>query len=66
MHSDHHGKSLADLRFRERYGTTVIGIIRGEDRIPMPNPGERLAQGDKLIVIGTTESVEKMKTAHTL
>jgi Kef-type K+ transport system membrane component KefB/Trk K+ transport system NAD-binding subunit len=61
LNSSHHGKSLAELRFRERYGTTVIGIVRGEKRIPMPKPNDRLEMGDRLIVVGTTESVVKMQ-----
>jgi Kef-type K+ transport system membrane component KefB/Trk K+ transport system NAD-binding subunit len=59
--SPHLEKSLAQVSFRRRYGTTVIGIIRGEKRIPVPGSGECLMAGDRLIVIGTPESVEKIK-----
>ena len=64
--SHHLGKSLADLLFRKRYGATVIGIIRGEERITMPRPEETLQSGDKLIIIGTNESVEKIKKTSPL
>lgn len=55
------GKSFAELHFRRSYGATVIGIIRNEERITMPRPDETLQRGDKLIIIGTRESVEKLK-----
>ena len=55
------GQSLAGLQFRASYGATVIGIIRGEDRIPMPRPDEHLQGGDRLIVIGSPRSIEKLK-----
>jgi len=55
------GKTLAETRFREKYGTTIIGIIRGEKRLPMPKPDERLEIGDKLVLLGTSESVESLK-----
>jgi K+/H+ antiporter YhaU regulatory subunit KhtT len=55
------GKSLAELNFRRTYGATVIGIIRKEERITMPLPGETLQPEDKLVIIGTRESVERLK-----
>ena len=60
------GKSLADLRFRKTYGTTIIGIIRKSERIPMPGADEILNAGDRLILIGTPESIEKIKKASPL
>lgn len=54
-------KSLVELQFRKHYGTRIIGIIRGDKRIPMPGSEECLRAGDRLIVIGTPESVEKIK-----
>lgn len=59
--SPHIGSSLADMGFRKTYGATVVGIRRGEERITMPRPQERLEPGDRLIVIGAPGSVEKIK-----
>jgi Trk K+ transport system NAD-binding subunit len=59
--SPNSGHSLAEVKFRKTYGATVIGIIRGHERIPMPRPEERLEAGDRLIVIGTPKSIEKIK-----
>jgi K+/H+ antiporter YhaU regulatory subunit KhtT len=40
--------------------------MRSEERITMPRPEETLHQGDKLIIIGTKESVEKLKALSPL
>jgi Kef-type K+ transport system membrane component KefB/Trk K+ transport system NAD-binding subunit len=55
------GKSLAELQFRQRCGVTVVGIRRGQERIPSPGPNESLQPGDRLIVIGTSEKVSQLK-----
>ena len=55
------GCSLAEMKFRKTYGATVIGIKRGHQRIPMPRSDECLKQDDRLIVIGTPDSIEKIK-----
>jgi len=59
--SGHVGRSLAEMKFRKTYGVTVIGIVRNHERIPMPRPDERLMASDRLIVIGTRESIEKIR-----
>jgi len=56
-----HGKTLEEIRFRERYGATVVGIVRKDERITMPRPYERLQPGDRLIVIGAPESVQRLR-----
>ncbi len=55
------GKTFSDIRFRKRYSATVIGMIRGEKRILMPKPDERLEPEDRLIVLGTPASIEEIK-----
>ena len=55
------GRTLTDLRFRQEYGVTVVGIRRGEDLITILNPAEQLLAGDGLIVIGATGQVEDLK-----
>lgn len=59
--SGHVGHSLAEMKFRKAYGVTVIGIVRNHERIPMPRPEERLMASDRLIVIGTRESIDKIR-----
>ena len=55
------GQTLADISFRQNYGITVVGILRGDERISYPKPTEPLGTGDRLIVIGTDEAVEGLK-----
>ena len=54
-------KTLSELQFRQKYGATVVGICRGEDRLVSPGPDEKLKKGDRLIVIGTSEAVGMLK-----
>ncbi len=55
------GKTLADLSFRQKYGVTVVGILRGESKITKIDPNEKILHGDRLIVIGTSILVKKLK-----
>jgi K+/H+ antiporter YhaU regulatory subunit KhtT len=54
------GQTLAELSFRQNYGVTVIGIHRDGKRILTPAPDERLATGDRLVVIGSAGAVEDL------
>ncbi|MBN1362347.1 MAG: cation:proton antiporter [Sedimentisphaerales bacterium] len=58
--SDWLGKTLAELQFRQRYGVTVVGIRRDDERLASPGPNERLLEGDRLIVIGTADKIGRL------
>ncbi|MCX8109793.1 MAG: cation:proton antiporter [Syntrophorhabdaceae bacterium] len=62
-HSPAVGKSLAELKFRKRHSTTVIGIMRDEETIKLPKGNDIIQGGDRLLVIGTPEAVEKIKNS---
>ncbi|MBN1849397.1 MAG: cation:proton antiporter [Deltaproteobacteria bacterium] len=55
------GRSLADLRFRQTYGVTLVGIRRDNEQITSINPAERLVAGDCLIVIGKAPAIRDLK-----
>ena len=55
------GQTLADLRFRQKHGVTVIGIRRGDEKITTINPSERILTDDCLIVIGAADAINKLK-----
>jgi K+/H+ antiporter YhaU regulatory subunit KhtT len=55
------GKTLADLKFRQQFAVTVVGIRRGAERIFSPGPQERLLSNDRLIVLGEREAVERIR-----
>ena len=52
------GQTLASGRIRQRFGVTVIGIQRGEERIGNPGPDFLLAAGDVIVVAGLPPKIE--------
>lgn len=59
-------QSLADLRFRQKYGVTVVGIRRGREQISHPGPMETVCAGDRLVVIGSSKAVAALKLEEPL
>ncbi|HOV91142.1 MAG TPA: cation:proton antiporter [Syntrophorhabdaceae bacterium] len=55
------GKSFAEIGFRSKYSATVIGIIRGDEYIKLPKANNVIQKGDKLLVIGKPEVVQRLK-----
>jgi TrkA domain protein len=55
------GSSLAEAAVRERTGASVIAILRDGAAVPNPQPGERLAAGDTLVVVGDRGQVERFR-----
>jgi TrkA domain protein len=51
------GQSLLEAAVRERTGASVIAILRDGKAIPNPQPDERIAAGDTLMVVGDREQV---------
>jgi Kef-type K+ transport system membrane component KefB/Trk K+ transport system NAD-binding subunit len=60
------GQTLAEARFRQQHGVTVVGIRRGAEKITTPAPAERLSAGDRLIVIGDSGAVDALNRAAPL
>lgn len=60
------GQTLADLRFRQTYGATLVGIRRGQEQITMINQAQQLLAGDRLIVIGKAGAVRDLKNQEPL
>jgi TrkA domain protein len=50
-------RPLGDTRARTRTGASVVALVRGEDVIASPGPGQTLLAGDILVVIGTREGI---------
>ena len=53
------GKSLMELDFRKTYNGIVLLFDRKGSRFP-PLPDSIIQEGDKLLVVGTEEDIEKM------
>ncbi len=60
------GKTLAELRFRERYGVQVVAVQRGAERVAAGRGEKRLASlrlrfGDTLLLQGPVKAVADLK-----
>jgi Trk K+ transport system NAD-binding subunit len=60
------GKTLAEARFREVHGVTVIGVRRRELSLIAPMGQDRLHPGDALLVAGKRTAVEQVRQASPL
>lgn len=57
------GKTLAELRFRQDFGVTIIGIERGERKIRTLTAETTIEDNDRLIVAGCQKAVDDMHAA---
>lgn len=55
------GKTLEELKMREKIGINIAFIKRGEITINVPSRNERLFPSDEICVIGTDSQVKKFK-----
>jgi di/tricarboxylate transporter len=55
------GQTLAGARFGETHGLQVIGIQRGETRIPFPGGDEPMEHGDLLMVRGRIPDIAQVE-----
>ena len=53
------GKSLTELQLPDRFKVVISGIIK-DNKLNIPNPNEELQEGDRLLVTGSSEDIEKM------
>lgn len=54
------GQSIKQLKFRQRTCATLVAIRRGLEVIASPDPEVVLQQGDRLVVIGQFDVLEKV------
>lgn len=57
------GKTLKELHLRERFGVDMSSIMRGSQRLNIPNGDMVIFPGDKLQVIGNDDQLQKFATA---
>ena len=55
------GQSLRDLAIRTRYGCAIAEINRAGQLIQAPGPNEILYAGDRLLLIGESESIARLR-----
>lgn len=56
--SEDAGKPLMEIAPRTRYRVNVISISRGDNRIDLPESGERIYPYDKITAVGTDEDLK--------
>jgi TrkA domain protein len=56
------GRTLGDTRARTRTGASIVALVRGTEVIASPTPAEPLLAGDVLVVIGTAEAIDGVRT----
>ncbi len=60
------GKPIGELDVRKRTESSIVAIVREDGTsIPNPDPGTSIEKEDVLVVIGTMESVERLKALLT-
>lgn len=55
------GHTLVDLKLRERFGISIVAVIRHEEVSPSPGPQFVIKNGDVLGVLGTPMQIEVMR-----
>lgn len=55
------GKNLIELSLRKKYGVNVVALIEGKEVCTNINPEQALSTSMKLIVIGNTTKLNKLK-----
>jgi K+:H+ antiporter len=50
-------RTLTELNLRGRTGATILGLLRGDRRIPFPEAGERLQAGDLVALTGSHDAI---------
>jgi CPA2 family monovalent cation:H+ antiporter-2 len=59
------GRSLKDLKFRNRFGVHVSSILRGSLRINIPSGSDIIFPADKIFVIGDDDQLNSFRLAIT-
>ncbi len=62
--SDKVGQTLAELRFKQEFGVSVVGIRRDEHNIANPGATEKICAGDCLFVIGAKADVDHLRNRY--
>lgn len=57
------GMTLAELQLRSRYGVNVSSVLRGRQRINIPNGDTRIYPSDRIQAIGSDEQLTALSNA---
>ena len=54
-------RPLGETKARTRTGASIVAIVRDEEVLASPGPGEVLRDGDVLVVIGTEDGISRVR-----
>jgi Trk K+ transport system NAD-binding subunit len=64
------GRTVAESALRSRYGVSVLAVKRrardGGERRFVPEPSDRFARGDVLVVLGSDEAIARLREGEPL
>jgi TrkA domain protein len=63
--SPYAAKTIGDGRIRTRTGVSVVAVIRDTSHFPSPGPEFVFESGDVVVVVGTTDGIEAVKSILT-
>lgn len=55
------GRMISDLDIRKRTEVSILGVTKGSETIPNPDPSMILSSNDILIVFGAAENMKKLQ-----
>ncbi|MBE9592321.1 MAG: hypothetical protein IMF19_02465, partial [Proteobacteria bacterium] len=54
-------KKIKDLRIKEKFGVTILAIIRDKKVIAYLGPEDEIQEGNTVVVIGDRESLDTLE-----
>jgi trk system potassium uptake protein TrkA len=57
---DFHGKTVAELELRKRYGLNLLAIGQNDKFEINPDPNKRLYKGLAMVVIGSNKDIDRL------
>ncbi len=54
------GRTIADLNLRNSYGLNVLAVGHNGKFAINPEPSQRLAKGDLMVVVGTNQNIDRL------
>ncbi|AFZ33192.1 TrkA family potassium uptake protein [Gloeocapsa sp. BRSZ] len=55
-----HGKTIADLKLRSRFGLNLIAVSHNGKFVINPEPNDRLERGSAMVVIGSNRDINRL------
>lgn len=55
-----HGKTLAELELRGRYGVIALAVGNGDKFVINPDPQQKLTQGLIMVIIGSNKNIQRL------